>query len=116
MSDQKNGVDKYVCLCFTKNHPMAYRALERGIDPVYLSINPEVIKGAGVMITDAASNQNGVIPKAASDALDNLYLDVIYQWIDWTVHPEAHGHRIIAEKYEILVPTSVAAAYIVEGL
>jgi hypothetical protein len=89
-SDTKNGIDKYVCLCFTTNHPMSYRAKERGVDPVYLSINPDIIKSNGVMITDAASNQSGVIPQAASAALDNLHLDVIYQWIDWGVDPDAH--------------------------
>jgi hypothetical protein len=115
-SDTKSGTDKFVCLCFTTNHPMSFRAAERGVDPVYLSIDPEIIKMPGVMITDAASNQNGVVPVAASKALDNLHLDCIYQWIDWNVHPEAHDHRILAEKYEILVPKSVAVRYILKGL
>lgn len=115
-SDAKNGTDKYVCLCFTKNHPMSHRASERGVDPVYLSINPDIIKVADVMITDAPSNQDGVVPQAASMALDSLHLDPIYQWIDWKVHPEAYEHRKIAEKYEILVPKQIAADYIVEGL
>jgi hypothetical protein len=77
-SDARNGVAQYVCLCFTTSHPMCYRARERGVDPVYLSINPDIIKEASVMITDAPSNQNGVVPKAASAGLDNLHLDTIY--------------------------------------
>ena len=69
ISDTNSGTDKFVCLCFTTNHPMAFRAAERGVDPVYLSINPVVIKTPGVLITDAPSNQNGVLPAAASSAL-----------------------------------------------
>jgi hypothetical protein len=95
---------------------MCFRATERGLDPIYLSINPELIKAPGVMITDAPSNQNGVLPQPASTALDNIHLDVIYNWIDWNVHPDARDRRIIAEKYEILVPKKIAAAYIVNGL
>jgi hypothetical protein len=86
------------------------------INAVYLSINAEIIKEAGVMITDAPSNQNGVVPQAASTGLDNLHLDPIYQWIDWDLHPEARDQRIIAEKYEILVPKQIAVAYITGGL
>jgi hypothetical protein len=95
---------------------MFHRASERGVDPIYLSINPEIIKADGVMITDAPSNQNGVVPQPPSAALDNLHLDVIYNWIDWGLHPEARDRSIIAEKYEILVPKKVATSYIVEGL
>jgi hypothetical protein len=57
-----------------------------------------------------------VVPQDPSAALDTLHLDCVYQFIGWDVHPEAHDHRIIAEKYEILVPTSIATNYIVRGL
>lgn len=115
-SDIQNGTDQYVCLCFTNNHPMCHRARERGLDPVYLSVDPSIIKNSGVMITDAASNQSGVVKRPAEIALDNLHLEPIYRWIDWTAHPEAHGHRVLAEKYEILVPHAIARSYIVAGL
>lgn len=115
-SDTRNGTDQYVCLCFTTSHPMCHRARERGCDPVYLSIDPEIIKLVGVMVTDAPSNQNGVVPQAPSVALDNMHLDCIYQWINWAEHPEAREQRIVAEKYEILVPKRIAIDYIVGGL
>jgi hypothetical protein len=60
-SDRQKGTDQFVCLCFTDNHPMSHIAsVERNLSPVYLKIDPEVIKLPGVMITNAASNQNGV--------------------------------------------------------
>lgn len=116
ISDVKAGTDQYVCLCFTSNHPMCFRAAERGLDPVYLSINPEIIKAPGVMVTDAPSNQNGVVPVLAAQGLDNLHLDCIYNWIDWSQNPGVRGQRILAEKYEILVPRAVATSYILKGL
>jgi hypothetical protein len=64
----------------------------------------------------SASNQNGVVLQDPSAALDNLHLDPIYNFINWDEHPEAHDQRIIAEKYEILVPKQVAIDYIVQGL
>jgi ssDNA thymidine ADP-ribosyltransferase, DarT len=77
-SDRNKGTDKFVCLCFTASHPMYYRAQSRGIDPVYLQIDPEIVKVAGVMITNAPSNQGGVERVPAAEALNGLDLHVIY--------------------------------------
>jgi hypothetical protein len=73
-SDTAKGTDGYVCLCFTRSHPMAHVAMhdERELDPVYLEIDPKVIKLPKVMITNAPSNQNGVVRVAAATALDDL--------------------------------------------
>lgn len=78
-TDMVKGTDDYVCLCFTTSHPMHYIVrTQRGLDPVYLHISPEVIKHPGVMIANAPSNQNGVVPQAADLALDALDLEVLY--------------------------------------
>src|SRR5258708_37568362 len=83
-SDTAKGTDGYVCLCFTHSHPMAHVAMndERKLDPVYLEIDPMVIKLSKVMITNAPSNQSGIVRMAAATALDNLYLEVIYKRTD----------------------------------
>src|SRR5690349_16201859 len=48
-SDLQKGTDAYTCLCFTRGHPMCYVATAAGrIDPVWLEINPEIIKLRGV--------------------------------------------------------------------
>jgi hypothetical protein len=116
-SDQQTGTDRHVCLCFTDNHPMCHIARNDGrkLDPVYLQINPEVIKAAGVMITNAASNQEGVQKIAAAAALDDLDLEVIYKWMNWK-EPEIHARLKTARKYEILVPETVLLQDIVHGL
>lgn len=116
-SDIKKGTDGYVCLCFTRGHPMVHIAAndERKLDAVYLEIDPAVLKLAGVMITDAPSNQNGVERVAAATALDALDLEVIYKRTDWS-DAAVQARLQKAEKYEILVPTNVEIARIVGGL
>lgn len=112
-SDLANGTDNYARLCFTQNHPMAYAAANdaRQRNFTYLRVNPEIIKQPGVMITNAPSNQNGVIPIAAAPGLDTLDLEIIYTWKDWNI-PTFKNRIDIADKYEILVPISVPANFI----
>jgi ssDNA thymidine ADP-ribosyltransferase, DarT len=116
-SDTAKGTDGYVCLCFTQSHPVAHVAMhdERKLDPVYLEIDPKVIKLPNVMITNAPSNQNGVVRVAAATALDGLDLDVIYKRTDWS-DAAVQARLQAAEKYEILIPGSLTKQYIVGGL
>jgi hypothetical protein len=116
-SDSAKGTDAYVCLCLTRSHPMAHVAMmdERKLDPVYLEIDPQVIKLPNVMITNAPSNQTGVVRVAAATALDGLDLDVIYKRTDWS-NAEVQARLQAAEKYEILIPGSLAKQHIVGGL
>lgn len=114
-SDLEKGTDKFVCLCFTLDHPMSYVAQQRGLDPIYLHIAPQVLLLPGVMITNAASNQSGVERIPAAKALDDLDLDVLYTRMDWR-DQAIHGRLSAARKYEILVPSSVATKHIVYGL
>lgn len=115
-SDAAKGTDAYVCLCFTRSHPMAHVAMndERKLDPVYLEIDPQVIKLGGVMMTNAPSNQNGVERVAATKALDELDLDVIYKRTDWT-DATIQARLQKAEKYEILIPRMLPTQYVVGG-
>lgn len=116
-SDRKKGTDQFVCLCFTDSHPMEYvaRTGDRKLNPAYLGIDPEVIKLPGVMITSAASNQDGVERIGAEAGLDELDLPVIYNWMNWR-DSKVMDRLKLARKYEILIPTSVASQYIVKGL
>lgn len=116
-NDHAKGTDKFVCLCFTNSHPMCYVAQNDGrkLDPVYLQINPDIIKTDGVMVTNAPSNQSSVERIAVATALDALDLEVLYtrmNWQDATINERLR----IAEKYEILVPKRVALKYILHGL
>lgn len=111
-SDLANGTDRYVCLCFTSSHPMCHIAtVNRGLDAVYLKVNPQILRVPGVMITNAPSNQNGVQKIAAAKALPGLDLDVLYTRMVWA-EPAVNARLQVAEKYEILVPNRVPLEYI----
>lgn len=116
-SDQVKGTDEFVCLCFTSSHPMAHAAMndDRKLDPAYLAIDPNVIKLPNVMITNAPSNQGDVQRVAAASALEGLDLEVLYKRTEWG-DPDINARLRKAEKYEILVPTSLAVQYIIRGL
>ncbi|MGZ5876015.1 MAG: DarT ssDNA thymidine ADP-ribosyltransferase family protein [Bradyrhizobium sp.] len=116
-SDRMKGTDEYVCLCFTRNHPMAHIAMmdERKLDPVYLEINPQVIKLPNVMITSAPSNQTGTERVAVTAALAGLDLEVIYNRTEWS-DADIRARLQAAEKYEILIPRSLEKQHIVGGL
>jgi hypothetical protein len=96
---------------------MAHVAMmdDRKLDPVYLEIDPQVIKQPNVMITNAPSNQTGIERIAAAAALDGLDLEVLYKRTDWT-NAEIRARLQAAEKYEILIPGSLAKQHIVGGL
>jgi hypothetical protein len=96
-------------MCYVAQHD------GRNLDPVYLQISPDVINTAGVTITTAPSNQNGVQKIAAAIALDSLDLPVIYTWADWK-DAAINARLKVAEKYEILIPEQVPLNYIVGGL
>jgi hypothetical protein len=116
-SDQDKGTDGYVCLCFTNSHPMVHIAMndDRKLDPVYLEIHPSVLKFPNVMITNAPSNQSGIVPVPAATALDGLDLEVIYTRTDWS-NAEIQTRLQKAEKYEILIPTKLEKEHIIGGL
>ncbi len=88
---------------------------QRGLEPVHLGINPNVLLRPNVMITNAPSNQAGVVKVPAATALDNLDLEVIYKRTDWKV-PEIQERLKTADKYELLIPNGIDLGDIVHGL
>jgi hypothetical protein len=116
-SDRLKGTDQFVCLCLTDSHPMEYvaRTGDRKLNPIYLEIDPEVIRLPGAMVTSAPSNQNGVERMEPTVGLDELDLPVVYTWLKWK-DAKIMDRLKIARKYEILIPTSIEPRYILKGL
>lgn len=106
-ADEASGMDKYVHLCFTTNHPMVFHAVNDGRikELIYLRIKPEVIRLPGVMVTRDVSNQKGVIPEPVQ-AIADMDHEVIYKRTNWKI-PEVLARLKAAERYEILVPNQV---------
>ncbi|MBL3554052.1 DarT ssDNA thymidine ADP-ribosyltransferase family protein [Rhodovulum sulfidophilum] len=69
--DRVRGIDPYVSLCFTSNHPMQYLAHNDGRlpNPRYLVIDPEVLRIPGVMVAFGVANANETEILPLADAL-----------------------------------------------
>ena len=118
--DIRYGINPYVSLCFTQNHPMLFRARQEGrlLDSRYLKICPEVLRIAGTLISfgvaNAADAQHLPVAEAVGQ-FDERDIEVIYSRTDW-LDPEVNQRLQAAEKFEILIPHHVPIALIVGGL
>ena len=106
--DALRGIDQYVSLCMTTNHPMEYLARKEGRLPNsrYLAILPSVLKEPGVRIAFGVANANSVEILPVVEAIEKLDVEVLYSRTDWT-NPEVQQRLSAAEKIEVLVPDGV---------
>lgn len=106
--DSHRGIDKYVSLCMTKNHPMKYLAQKDGRlpEPRYLAIEPEILKIPGIRIAFGVANSNDVEILPVEDAIAKLDVEVLYTRTDWS-SAEIQQRLSAAEKLEVLVPDLV---------
>jgi hypothetical protein len=112
-ADLMSDMDEYVHLCLTDDHPMAYRAQEKGhvLEVAYLKIDPEVMRLEGVLMSDGVANKSDVEHLPLEDMLPKLDYEVLYKNTNWS-DPEIKERRKIAKKFEILVPKSILPKYI----
>lgn len=111
--DTACGIDRYVSLCFTRNHPMKYLAQRDGRlpNPRYLGIFPDVLKIDGAKISFGVANATGVRIASVSEAIPELDTEVIYSRTNWS-DPAIQQRLQAAEKFEILIPDHVPKAMI----
>ncbi len=111
--DTARGIDPYVSLCFTSNHPMKFVAHNEGRlpSPRYLAINPDVLLVPGVRIAFGVANANDTVILPLNEALAQIDIEVIYSRTDWS-DPTVNARLRAAEKMEILVPHGVERAMI----
>lgn len=112
-ADQRNGMDRYVHLCFFREHPMEYLARKEGrmIESRFLKIMPSVIEAPGVLITDRVANRSDAWPQPAEEMIRKLDLEVIYTRTDWK-DPRVQERLRVARLCEILIPDSIALGLI----
>lgn len=106
--DTYRGIDPFVSLCMTQNHPMKFTACSTGSlsEPVYLAIQPEILKTPGAKMAFGVANANGTEILLLEEALDKLDTEVIYRRTNWA-DPDVNQRLRVAEKYEILIPGAV---------
>lgn len=104
-ADERNGLHRYVHLCLFNQHPMEYRAKERGsiLESRFLRIDPSIIHRDGIIFFPDVSNKTDVEQLALAKAVDEMDFEAVYDQTDWR-DPEVQKRRQKAKKYELLVP------------
>lgn len=112
-ADVQKGLDNYVNLCFTKNHPMCHVAHREGriLEPKYISIDPIVLKIPDTRISLDVANKSSSALLRPEDGLKKIDRDVLYTRMNWN-DPAVNARLKNAEKCEILIPTCVPPEYI----
>lgn len=72
----------------------------------FLRIDPAVLMGKGVLVTQEVSNKSGVLARPADEVIAQLDLEVIYTRTDWK-DPKIQARLKKAQKYELLVPDQI---------
>lgn len=112
-ADRAFGVDHYVHLSFSPDHPLLYLAKkdQRIEQPRIIRVAPEVLLLEGVKICDGVSNKAGMVLGEPMQTLRGLDLVVLYFSCDWN-DPEIKARRKVAKLYEVLVPSCVPIEYL----
>ena len=112
MLDKSRGLQDYVRLCFTKNHPMMYVARNEGRikDPVLLKIDLEVV----TIDSTKFSNKNATIKRESvniGNTLDDLK-QIHFDTVKCNTHFDLADEEKSYFQAEVLVKTFVPIKYI----
>lgn len=104
-ADQRFGVDGYVHLSFSKQHPMLYVAKKDGriTDPIWLKIDLSVLNDNGVRFTSDVANKAGIGLLENNAAKESIDLVALFNYLDFGVEGNRERKQA-AEKSEILIP------------
>ena len=113
-ADRKKGIEDYVFLSFTNEHPLHYLAKDDGRLPdlVWLKICPKILLMNDVKYADSVANRNDAMLIPIADAIGKIDEEVIYQTTNW--NDSAIKDRLKrAKKCEILIPRCVPVEMII---
>ena len=108
--DSRDGLQNYVRVCFTRQHPMMFVAMNDGriSDPVILEIDPEVVYWKGTKYADRNATKTGVRIGSDINALKRIHFQ--------SVKADKHFDLDVDEQpffqAEILVPNCIPLEYI----
>ncbi len=108
--DNKFGLQDFVRLSFTKNHPMMYAALneERISDPVILEISPDVIYFLETQFSDMNATRNG---HCKGDTIDH-FKKIKFEIVTLNNHFNLEDDQKKYYQAEILVKDHIPINYI----
>lgn len=77
--DVRKGLERYVRVSFTSNHPMMYVAMneDRISNPVILEIDPEVVSGSETKYADRNATRNDVQVGSSLDDFKKIHFETV---------------------------------------
>ncbi len=118
-ADEMFGMDQYVHLCFTKEHPMAHIARNDGriekLQWIYIDDPAAVFEIEGVRYCAEVSNKSGAELCSIEYAREHFDDVALYDYLDWQVG-DHYARRQAVERCEILVPYHLPLKYFEERL
>ena len=87
--DSSRGLENYVRLSFTRDHPMMYVAKKEGriSDPVILEIDLSVVNRYGTLYADRNATKNGVIIKEGYEGAKNIHFQTVKRTDYFNIDP-----------------------------
>lgn len=103
--DERKGLEHYVRLSFTKNHPMMYVAMNEGRinNPVILEIDPEVIYDADTLFSDRNATRNDVQVGPSLDHFKGIHFNSVKARNHFDLDPDEQAFY----QAEVLVKRSI---------
>lgn len=107
-ADRHCGVDRYVHLCFARDHPMEFCARQEGriLNTCWLEIDLNILEVEGVRYTTGVANRAGMPLLTKIEALDQIDFVGLYDWLDFAVEGNRE-RKLEARKAQILIPELV---------
>jgi|GEM_PF-574780 len=112
--DIRRGLDRFVHLCFLREHPMEYVARvkeERVGETKFISVSRDVLQRDDIRLTNGVANSSGRRLLSLDAAVESMDFEVIYDRTDWK-DPEIQKRRNTAKKYELLIPRSIPTEHL----
>ena len=108
--DSYLGLDGYVRLCFTKNHPMMYVAKNDGRieDPVVLEIDLSVVELSWTKFSDRNAARNGAVIKLGLSGARNIHFSTVRQPTHFNLSDDEKEYY----QAEVLILEKVPISYI----
>lgn len=87
--DSYRGLENYVRLSFTRDHPMMYVAKKEGriSDPVILEIDLSAVNRYGTLYADRNATKNGVIIKEGYEGAKNIHFQTVKRTDYFNIDP-----------------------------
>ena len=110
--DERYGLQDYVRVCFTKNHPMMYTALNqrRISDPIILEISSDVIYIEDTLFSNMNATRRGHSIGGTLDHFNMIKFDIVLQETHFDIEDEMKKYY----QAEVLIKNHIPLSYITE--